>query len=149
MELTLYQCQSAKNHLDKTLRYPAEMHGTLRGVCSEVSPTITVQHDNPAPYNYAFIPQFNRYYYIDDCVSVRNGVWELSLSCDVLMTYRGAIRNAMVVLENSEVVGVNEYLPSDIWTATAKTRTDIKQFPSGLSDTGEYILITSGGIAGA
>jgi hypothetical protein len=55
----------------------------------------------------------------------------------------------MVVLENSEAVGINEYLPSEIWTATAKTKTDIKAFPAGLSDTGEYILITSGGIAGA
>lgn len=41
--------------------------------------------------NYAYIPQFNRYYYIDNIVSVRTGLWRLDMSCDVLMSFKDKI----------------------------------------------------------
>lgn len=50
-----------------------------------------------------------RYYFVDDIVSVRNGLWELSCSVDVLSTYKANIlnTNAFVLydtLPNTEIV---------------------------------------------
>lgn len=43
-------------------------------------------------YNYAYIPRFNRYYFISN-ISWDNGMFILELKCDVLATYRDAIGN--------------------------------------------------------
>ena len=38
---------------------------------------------NPSQYNYAHLPLFSRYYFIDDWVWL-NGLWECHLTVDVL-----------------------------------------------------------------
>ena len=48
------------------------------------------------------VGDFGRYYYITDIVSVRKGLWEVSLSCDVIMTYRLGIKNAQAFVERNE-----------------------------------------------
>lgn len=122
--------------------------GDLRGECSMTAPTIRIQSAEPPSGNYAHIPAFSRYYYIADIVSVRTGVWDVSLVCDVLTTYAAAIRDAIAVIDATETTGTETYLPGDAWVATAKAKTDIIPFPDGLLSTGEYILITSGGVGG-
>ena len=46
--------------------------------------------NNPGNLNYAYIPQFSRYYYVNDWVWIL-GRWEVSLSVDVLATFRPTI----------------------------------------------------------
>lgn len=43
-------------------------------------------------YNYAYIPRFNRYYFINN-ISWNNGIFILNLECDVLGTYKEDIGN--------------------------------------------------------
>ena len=43
--------------------------------------------------NYAFIPDFNRYYFITDITAVGRNLWMISMSVDVLMSYYGDILN--------------------------------------------------------
>lgn len=43
-------------------------------------------------YNYAYIPRFNRYYFINN-ITWNNGMFILNLECDVLGTYKKAIGN--------------------------------------------------------
>lgn len=45
---------------------------------------------NPTTYNYAYIPEFSRYYYIRDW-QYSAGLWLCSLAVDVLATWRGEI----------------------------------------------------------
>lgn len=53
-------------------------------------------------YTYARIQQFGRYYFVTDAV-MANGLYEVSLSCDVLASYKGDIGNtqARVLLSSS------------------------------------------------
>ena len=46
--------------------------------------------ESPAQYNYAYIPQFNRYYFIEEW-SFGTRLWEAQLSVDVLATYKNEI----------------------------------------------------------
>lgn len=45
---------------------------------------------NPSGYNYAYIPNFNRYYFINSW-HYNNRGWIAEMSCDVLATYKTAI----------------------------------------------------------
>lgn len=149
MDIELYITGSERNCLRKTLQNNVTLTGAIRGESSVIKPSILIEHANPTQYNYCFIPEFNRYYYIDDITSVRTNLWRIDCSVDVLMTYQAQILALDVILQNSTSPDEEHYMNGDIWQRLVKTKTDIINFPNGLLEQGEYILITSGGIAGA
>ena len=66
------------------------------------------------------------------------------MSVDVLETYKNSILGLSAIIDNSTSNNDN-YMPSNLWVSKVKTKTDVINFPSGLDDTGSYILITAGG----
>jgi hypothetical protein len=50
-----------------------------------------------------------------------------------------------MIAENLATGSFNRYMTGDIWQKTVKYKTDIIQFPQGLNDNGDFILITAGG----
>ena len=147
MEITLYTTGSERHAIQKNLQNAIEFVGSLRGESSVVSPTILIEMTNPSQYNYCFIPEFNRYYFITDITSVRTNLWRISCSVDVLMSYQAQLLNLDVVISADTSPDKEKYMSGDDWLTTVKTKTDVINFPSGLLDSGEYILITSGGVA--
>lgn len=65
--------------------------------CNLIEPTSLISPDialtvetNPAIYNYAYIPEFSRYYFVNDWV-YSNGRWIASLNVDVLASFKNFI----------------------------------------------------------
>lgn len=62
--------------------------------CGVLRPSITLKYagtvSNPAGWNYAYIADFNRYYWVDDWYYI-NRQWTASLRCDVLASYKAQI----------------------------------------------------------
>lgn len=144
--ISLFKTASENNQVVKTLTDEKQLSGELRNQTSVLSPSIRIESaDNISTYNYAYISEFGRYYYITDIVSVRTNCWTVSLRCDVLMSYKDEIQRLNVILNNTQETGISNYLASPNWVNLVKTKTDIKVFPSGLSEQGEFILITAGG----
>lgn len=52
--------------------------------------------------NYVYIPDFNRYYFIEDIVSIRNNLWRINMHVDVLMSYKNAILNTSAFISRNE-----------------------------------------------
>ncbi len=148
MEITLYTNESEKNKLEKTITNSILLEGNLRDESSIINPIILIssnKEDIPYMYNYAYIPAFGRYYFITDIESVRTGIWRVSMHVDVLMSYKEQIKNLNVIINNSEETGANNYLSGNQWITNVKNTTSIVNFPNGLNDNGEFILITAGG----
>jgi len=148
MEITLYTNESEKNKLEKTITNSILLEGNLRDESSIINPIILIssnKEDIPYMYNYAYIPAFGRYYFITDIESVRTGIWRVSMHVDVLMSYKEQIKNLNVIINNSEETGANNYLSGEQWITNVKNTTNIVNFPNGLNDNGEFILITAGG----
>ena len=149
MDIILYKTQSERERINKTLSDSLTLTGTLRGESSVINPSFIIQYENLSSYNYCYISDFGRYYFINNITSIRNGLWKIDCSVDVLMSYKQAILNLNVIVsdvssgENPDSV----YITGEQWVSMVKTKTDVLVFPSGLLDDGEYILITSGGIA--
>ena len=148
MNIVLCVNSSERNAINKTISNQITLTGTLKSDCSVINPSVLVNAENPSEYNYCYIEAFNRYYFISDITSVRNGLWRIDCSVDVLMSYRNEIL-ALDVIVSDASVGDNQptYMMGDVWKTSVKTKTDVINFPSGLLDDGEYILITSGGVA--
>lgn len=147
MVITLYKNNSERNCVTKILTNPLSLNGTLRQETSIKAPIITIAGDENTPFfNYAYIEDFARYYFITDIKSVRNGIWEISFLCDVLMSFKNDILNAYAVIDQTQEYDIFNYLSSDTFTASVKDKTDIINFSgSSLLSSGEYILITAGG----
>lgn len=147
MNIKLYHNQSERNCVNKTIQEVLSLFGALRGEASIKTPVIRIGCDETiVTCNYAFIAEFNRYYFITDIKSIRNGIWEVSFLCDVLMSFKTDILNSYAVIDHTTEHDTTEYLSSDIWTTLVKDKTDIINFSgSSLLDSGEYILITAGG----
>lgn len=145
MNITLCVNNSEKNKLGKSLSNLTVFSGSLKEETSVTSPVVLMELENPTAFNYAYIPEFGRYYFINDMVSVRTGLWRLSMKVDVLESFKTNIQGIPVILSDSTETGKEMYLPDNVWKSKVKELTDIVNFPSGLSDNGHFILITAGG----
>lgn len=145
MEITLYVNHSEVNKIHKSITGGETLSGTLRNESNVVAPTIIIKHNNPTGFNYAYIPEFHRYYFINEITAIRTGIWTIKLNSDPLMSFSGEILNCSCILNNTTANGSDNYLTGGNWIAKVKDKTEIKEFPNGLLDSGEFILITAGG----
>ena len=77
--------------------------------------------------NYAYIPEFQRYYFIDDISLNTGGNCVVSLSVDVLYTYAAQIMQMTVTASRSSNK-YNRYLNDNEQVTTNKPINQIKQF---------------------
>ena len=70
-----------------------ELACILKGTCSIINPVLIVKHPKPTDNNYCYIPDFGRYYHIDDW-TWNSGVWSANCSVDVLASWKTEIGNS-------------------------------------------------------
>ncbi len=102
--ITLYKNTAEPNRLDKTnyLTLVNSLNGEFREENSITSLSIVIEYNKVPDFNYVYIPTFNRYYYVDDVISVRTNLWEIILSVDVLMSFKDAIKSCNGFVERNE-----------------------------------------------
>lgn len=144
MNLTLYVNNSEQNKLGKSLTSPLAMTGTLREECDILNPAIVITAENLTGYNYMYVPEFNRYYFITDIRSVRNGVWEVVGRVDVLESWKSNIKNLSCILARQESE-YDMYLQDDSFRKESYTRVATLEFPNSFLSINKYILLVSGG----
>lgn len=145
MEIQFYLNNSEYNKINKSLTSGETLTGTLRDQSNVVNPTIVVEGGSAiTTYNYCYIPEFHRYYFINEIVSIRNNIWSVSLKSDVLMSFKDQILKCSGIVEDSTTEGT-AYLNGSQFVSNCKNYTDIVNFANGFNSEGEYILITAGG----
>lgn len=145
MLIVLGTIADENNKLNKTINNVININGVLKQETSVINPTILIEAENLSGFNYMYINDFGRYYFVTDIVCVRAGLWKISGKVDVLMSFREGINSCPIIVKNTETTLTENYMLGSMWKTLVKTKTDIINFPSGLNTVGEYILITSGG----
>lgn len=147
MDIVLYENYSEKEAIVKDIQSAYTLTGSLRGESSIINPSFLIECSNPSNYNYCYIAEFGRYYFISNITSVRTGIWKLDCSVDVLMSFQNEILALDVTVSDASIGDRFQptYVNGEVWKTTVKSKTDVIVFPNGLLDDGEYILITSGG----
>ena len=144
--VTLCNNSSPVEKIGKTLSAGTDFTCALKDNTSILRPTLVLRSDNAslAGFNYMKIPQFSRFYFIDDIVSLHNYQWEISGHVDVLQTYMTAILNQNVILNKQETRG-NKYLNDGSFVSQVNEFNTSYNFPNGFNTAGTFILICAGG----
>lgn len=117
MKLTLYRMFGEDNRINKASYREVlySLTGTLRRETSITSPVIEVHLSGTIDLkiiNYAYIEEFNRFYFIDDIISVRNEVWEFHFRVDVLQSYYSVINDLPCIVARTSN---EEYVSKDLY----------------------------------
>ena len=100
IDIIFYNTNSERNVISKTITETATYSCTLKDGVNAVTPQIIITAETISG-NYAYIADFKRYYYITSIRTIRNGLWEITLECDVLMSYKTAILNTHIISGNA------------------------------------------------
>ena len=126
MNIILYKTKSANNVINKKLTSEKNLGNKciMADNTSVTSPTVIIggitSLDIISDYNYAYIPQCHRYYYINDIIALSGGRVKLLLSVDVLMSFKTDILNSTQLVIQQKNKG-KMYLADAKWTVDGRT----------------------------
>lgn len=146
--VNLMQNKSPSNFVTKDVESVLSVTGNLREETSIIDPILTIETTISAnvigKINYAYIQEFNRYYYVVNITSIANDLWEIEFHVDVLMSYAVKIREQTAVVARQENRR-NMYLDDGWFMAYQDPIIQMKYFsvPSPF-ETQEYVLLIAG-----
>lgn len=131
--------------IGKTLSEGLSFDVELKAGTSILRPTLLLASPSSlVGYNYMYVSEFGRYYFIDDIKSVRNGQWEISAHVDVLETYKTAILANSAVIKRQQNL-YNLYLDDPEFKTYNNSRVQTKRFPANsFNKTLSYMLVING-----
>ena len=128
-------CTDPVNKISKNFTNVTEYECTVKRTdgINIMNPIILIQEDNVINYNYCYIPNFSRYYYIKTISINPNGLFELELSEDVLMSDKDGILSSRAKLERSADYR-NYYIQDRYLPVTNKKIISTRVFPNSPFD---------------
>ena len=142
---TLYISASPVEKIGKSLTSGGTYTCTLKDTTSVLNPVLILKTSDPVyNYNYLYIQEFGRYYFINDIRSVNNNVWEISAHVDVLETYKTAILANSAVIKR-QASQYNLYLDDPDFHAYNYERIQTLKFPANTFNKNlNYVLVVNG-----
>ena len=109
MDMYLYNTLDDNNILNKTLtdeKHILEIR--LKQPVDIINPSIILRNDGFLLYNYAYIPEFERYYFIENITNKTKDTFEILLKVDVLQSFKDDILTSKGIITNDNIG--NKYL---------------------------------------
>lgn len=143
MLIKLYTTKTPNNTIGKVLENETEYNIKFKSQADRTKPIVVLMSETIIDFNYAYIPDFNRYYFIENIEVTPNKIYNIFLRCDVLESFKNDI------LESSGFVNQqttsNKYYNSDYQTEIKK-EVDVIKSNVTLDTTKSTILVTIGGV---
>ena len=135
---------SERERIDKDITTFGTVSGVLKNETSIIDPIIEIEIglSNVINCNYITISDFGRSYFVNDILSIRNGLVEFHCHCDVLSTYKDQIRSNYAIVRKQEN-NWNLYLNDGSFKVYQNPIVLTKAFPSGFT-VQEFVLAIAG-----
>lgn len=146
MNVIFYKNNSDKRVISKSLTGQTTVTGvSLYDSTSVTNPVLKMSSgaSKIANFNYVYIADFGRYYYISD-FTVENGYVLISCKVDVLMSYATEIKACDCIAKRSESA-YNFYLNDERFMTYQYDKQFLHKFNSPFSKLSNFILVTQGG----
>ena len=143
MKLQLSNTSDQPNVIGKVLTGTKEVTIMLKKSDDIKAPTLILSRSTyDKNYNYAYMPDLKRYYFINDVVNLNNDNVRINLQEDVLQTYKDDILNSTAIIT---ATGKPSYLSSELPSLTTEesdTYTSDTKLDTSAKD---FIMVTIGG----
>lgn len=114
MTIQLLNCGSDPRVINKTYSLIAETTATPFGEITIVDPILRIRRQNElSGINYIYVPEWLRYYFVNDIRIISGDIMELSCHIDVLNSFKSAILDSECICIRSERTDVN---PRTVYT---------------------------------
>lgn len=150
MELQLFYTSSDKLELNKKLTALVTLENVHSVEPFDVSaPTLklgSVTSENLKNCNYAYIPEYKRYYYVEPPVITNNGVVYLRLDVDCYMSFKSGILALTCIIDKAGQEGkYNPDYDDGSYINQEGIFITTKHYQAGFPETPSNILIVAGG----
>lgn len=144
-DITLYVNSSENNQVYKSLGSSVTFLGVeFKDQSSVFTPSILIgTSNNLTGYNYAYISDFGRYYFITDIVLVRANLYLIKLKTDVLSTWATQLLAQPAVLSRQENE-YNLYLDDPEFKVYNDKQVDCYKFSSPFTKSLNFLLTVAG-----
>lgn len=143
MEIRLYYTRNANNTINKALENEIVFQIQFKDIADVINPTVKIKYQGKLKVNYAYIPDFDKYYFITDSEIYPTNIHTLSLKVDVLETYKEDILESKATVSRSN--RSNEYFDGGDYRAEERKEHTIYQSDKELEFEDNTILVTIGG----
>ena len=145
MQVQFFYNKSDERQIYKELIPGETLNGTLREESSLINPIILFQSDSVMKYNFMYIPEWNRYYFIRGKESYRNHLYYITAEVDVLMSFKNDIANCQVVIDKQTMPeNGDEYIDDGSLVSDNYMFNRVYNFSNGFNENPTYILICAG-----
>lgn len=145
MDVTFYQFQKKPNSTARPPSGGVVVDCEVFAPCSVLAPVLILAGGDPSNYNYAHIPKWKRRYFVTDWSFV-DGRWRVSLSVDVLASYRPEIMASTQYVSRSAVKS-NPGIKDDVYPTYAHPTVQVQSAPNPweTGTDGTYVVGVLGG----
>ena len=145
MLMKMYDTKSSNNVINKVLENEHEFDIKFKDKTDIVNPVVILHSATLILSNYAYIPDFHRYYFVDKIELFPNSVYNITLRCDVLESFKDDILASSGFI-NQQSQNVNKYYNSNY---QSEVRKEVVLYKSNVTipiDVKSTILVTIGGV---
>lgn len=143
MLMKLYTTKTPNNTIGKVLENETEYNIKFKSQADRTKPVVVLMSETMIDFNYAYIPDFNRYYFVESIEVTPNKIYNISLRCDVLESFKNDILESNGFVNQQTTP--NKYYNSDYQTEIKK-EVDVIKSNVTLDITKSTILVTIGGV---
>ena len=145
MIIKLFNTSDSNNTINKSLTDKTEYNIKFKGQADILNPVVKLQSETPILFNYGYIPDFKRYYFINNIVIEPNGIYTIELNVDVLESFKTEILNCYGYITQSNKI--NEYYNAGYETEERKETEIFKgNVTVGQNENPTLIVTTIGGV---
>lgn len=157
MQITLYNCTADPRVVNKLTQLTAieTVNAKIVYPIQITTPVFRLKTiNNYTQINYCYVPELNRYYFVDNITLESGSAIILSCSCDVLMSFRQEILALeCICLRTSDNTKYNKYITDDIPSSVKATTynyelLDTSPFEMPSETNGMYYALTLNGLVG-
>lgn len=143
MDIEFFKTESEPNRLEKILTDKLVISGEFKEDVNIINPILSLNaRPEIAQSNYIYIPNLNRYYFIDRVEITQTNIYTLYLSLDVLMSYKEQIKELKVILKNSTA---NPYYNGFLSSHDVRKDLERLEFENNFNEKGTNVLIAING----
>ena len=148
LTLQVLKTSTDKKYLSKSVNKIVEKKCRLKDGSSIVNPVVILKKmsdSHTRQFNYAYIKEWGRYYFVNDIVEMPADQIQVSMHVDVLNTYKNNIRGITALIERQENVYSPYFVDEEMLVRTTRFREKKNIGVIGGNTAYYYLTVNNGG----